>query len=61
VEITGGTETAASGSLFPLPNWILGSGSLPAAESNCQESPLTGGKVLLTQFPLGPFDGDYAC
>ncbi len=61
VEITGGTKTAASGSLFPLPNWILGSDSLPAAESNCQESPLTGGKVLLTQFPLGPFDGDYAC
>jgi len=61
VEITGGTASPTSGSLYSLANWILGADSLPGAEAECHRSPFTGGEVLLTQFPLGPFDGDYAC
>jgi hypothetical protein len=59
--ITGGTPTLASGSLYPLSDWILGSGSLAAAQASCQQPAFTGGRVEITQFPSGGFDGDYAC
>jgi hypothetical protein len=61
VQITGGTTALASGSLQPLSEWILGAGSLAAAESSCQQPPFTGGRVQLAQFPSGQFDEDYAC
>ncbi len=60
-EITGG---AASPSLGPLPlirDWILGAGSLGAAEAECHLRPFTGVSVALAQFPMGDFDGDYSC
>lgn len=60
-EITGGTQDAAAGSLFALPTWLLGAGSLTQAESDCQATPLSGGEVEITQFPLPTVDGDYAC
>ncbi|HVC39854.1 MAG TPA: hypothetical protein VNH20_07800 [Candidatus Dormibacteraeota bacterium] len=61
LEIAGASQTSSSGPLYPLQSWILGAGSQGAAQNECQGPPLTGGKVLLAQFPLGPFDGDVAC
>lgn len=61
LEITGGTQDVAGGSIFALPSWLLGSGSLAQAESSCQSEPLSGGEVEITQFPLPNVDGDYAC
>ncbi|MGC1185531.1 MAG: hypothetical protein WBA31_10355 [Candidatus Dormiibacterota bacterium] len=61
LEITGGTQDVAGGSIFALPSWLLGAGSLAQAQSNCQSDPLSGGEVEITQFPLPNVDGDYAC
>ena len=58
--ITGGTSTAAAGSLYGIPDWIPGAGSLAAAESNCGLQSFTGGSVTVTQW-TGTVDNDYAC
>ena len=60
-QITGGTTTAVSGSLYPLSDWIPGASSLGGAERNCAQHPFTGGKVTVTQWPGGQYDSDYAC
>ncbi|MGC2192521.1 MAG: hypothetical protein WA751_09340 [Candidatus Dormiibacterota bacterium] len=60
-EITGGASSLDLGSLPELHDWILGAGSLQAAEAECQQSPFMGAGIGLTQFPFGQFDGDYAC
>lgn len=60
-EITGGANALAFGSLPHLQDWILGAGSLPAAQAECQKAPFAGSSIALAQFPLGQFDGDFAC
>ena len=58
--ITGGTS-AASGSLWQIPDWIPGARKLSGAEANCQQVSFTGGIVTVTQWFSRPDDGDYAC
>lgn len=60
-EITGGANSLAFGSFPQLQDWILGADSVQTARTECQEPPFAGASVALTQFPLGQFDGDYAC
>ncbi|MGH7666683.1 MAG: hypothetical protein ACRENY_03020 [Candidatus Dormibacteria bacterium] len=60
-EITGAGTNPASAALYPLPDWVLGVGSLRDAKRNCQDTPITGGPVLLAQFLPGGVDADYAC
>lgn len=56
--ITG--QTAANSSFPTAPDWVAGGGSLSQAQANCSAS-FSGGRVALTQFPSGGYDGDYAC
>ncbi|HET9092378.1 MAG TPA: hypothetical protein VFN50_08210 [Acidimicrobiales bacterium] len=58
-QVTGGT-TAASGSLYGIPDWIPGARSLSQAESNCALASFTGGTVALTQWS-GRLDYDWSC
>jgi hypothetical protein len=59
--VTGGTTSAASGSLFGLPDWIPGARTVSGAESNCSLAAFTGGQVLVTQWTSHGVDGDYSC
>jgi hypothetical protein len=59
-QITGGTPTAASGSLYGISDWIPGARTLSGAESNCAAASFTGGRVTVTQWTGSP-DNDYAC
>jgi len=61
LEIMGATQDLTAASIFALPSWLLGAGSLAQAQGNCQSDPLSGGEVEITQFPLPHVDGDYAC
>jgi hypothetical protein len=58
--ITGGTSTAAAGSLYGIPDWIPGASSLTTAEANCNLQSFTAGRVAVTQW-TGTIDNDYAC
>ena len=58
--ITGGTSTAAAGSLYGIPDWIPGASSLTSAEANCSLQSFTAGPVAVTQW-TGTIDNDYAC
>jgi len=60
-QIAGGTTTTAAGSLYALSDWIPGATSLSGAERNCGQPPFTGGRVIVTQWSGGRYDGDYAC
>ena len=60
-QITGGTTTAAAGSLYGMPDWIPGARTLSAATSNCKLSSFTGGRVTLTQWVAKATDYDHAC
>jgi len=59
-QITGGT-TSAAGSLYALSDWVPGATSLAGAERNCKQPPFTGGRVVVTQWSGGRYDGDYVC
>jgi major membrane immunogen (membrane-anchored lipoprotein) len=48
-------------SLPPVPVWIPGFGSVPAAQVGCGSASFTGGRVALIQFGLNGYDGDYVC
>ena len=48
-------------SLPPVPVWIPGFGSVPAAQVGCNSASFTGGRVALIQFGLNGYDGDYVC
>jgi hypothetical protein len=55
--ILGGT-----GSRFVAsPDWVAGFRTLSLAQAGCSSTSFTGGRVALTQYPSGVFDGDYAC
>jgi hypothetical protein len=60
-QITGGTLSAAAGSLYQIPDWIPGARSLSGAISNCGLSSFTGGQVTLTQWTAKSIDHDHAC
>ncbi|MGC9154127.1 MAG: hypothetical protein ACP5HZ_00605 [Ferrimicrobium sp.] len=55
-----GVTTAASGSLWQLPDWIPGARTLTGAIANCALPSFTGGVVSVTQWTARS-DGDYAC
>ncbi|MHB8379398.1 MAG: autotransporter outer membrane beta-barrel domain-containing protein [Acidimicrobiales bacterium] len=48
-------------SLLPVPVWIPGFGSVPAAQVGCGSTSFTGGRVAMIQFGLNGFDGDFVC
>lgn len=58
--ITGLNATSSQQYFASQPDWVAGARSLSAAQSNCSAS-FTGGRVALTQYPAGGFDGDYPC
>ncbi len=58
--ITGLSASASRTYFASEPDWVAGAGSLKQAQSKCSAS-FTGGRVALTQYPAGGFDGDYAC
>ncbi len=55
-----GVTTAASGSLWQIPDWIPGARTLTGAIANCALPSFTGGVVSVTQWTARS-DGDYAC
>lgn len=55
--ITGGTGSAFAAS----PAWVPGYRTENSAQAGCSSSSFTGGRVVLTQYPSGGFDADYAC
>lgn len=56
-----GLNATTSQRYFPSQtDWVAGARTLKQAQSNCSAS-FTGGRVALTQYPSGSFDGDYAC
>jgi len=60
-QITGGTTTAAAGTLFGIPDWIPGAQNLSGAQSNCAQPSFTGGRVTVTQWVAKGADYDQAC
>ncbi len=60
-QITGGTTTAAAGTLFGMPDWIPGARSLSGAQANCALPSFTAGTVALTQWVAKGTDYDHAC
>ena len=58
--ITGGTRSAAAGSLYSIPNWLPGASTLRQAEANCSRPSFTAGSVTVTQWSGSP-DNDYSC
>jgi hypothetical protein len=60
-QITGGTTSTASGSLYKIPNWIPGAKSLSGATANCRLPSFTGGRVAVTQWTAKSIDNDHAC
>jgi hypothetical protein len=60
-QITGGSVSLAAGPLVASSDWIPVGGSLATAESGCQQTPLIGTTMAITQFGSGPFDADVAC
>ncbi len=59
--ITGGTASAAAGSLYEIPNWIPGATTLSQAQSNCALPSFTSAaRISVTQWTGSP-DNDYAC
>ncbi|MHB8505392.1 MAG: hypothetical protein ACYDEN_06700 [Acidimicrobiales bacterium] len=63
--ITGGATSAVSGSLYRIPDWVLGARSLAQAEANCASPSFTAGSVTIAQWFSSPGfsspDEDYAC
>ncbi len=51
----------SSGSLLGLDSWLTGASSLSSARANCSLTPLTGGKVTVTQYVSKQVDYDYSC
>jgi hypothetical protein len=60
-QVTGGTTSAAAGSLYQIPNWIPGARSLSGATANCRLPSFTGGRVTVTQWTVKATDHDHAC
>lgn len=60
-QITGGTTSAAAGSLYGIPDWIPGAKSLSGAVTNCGLPSFTSGKVTVTQWTVKATDYDHAC
>ncbi len=59
-DITGGSPLPSS-SLYGLPTWLPGAGSLSGAAANCAQPSFTGGVVQLTQWVGTTYDSDYSC
>ncbi|HLJ93471.1 MAG TPA: hypothetical protein VKU02_09810, partial [Gemmataceae bacterium] len=61
-QITGATSpgSAINEPFDALPNWVPGESNAGQAQKYCTAS-FTGGPVVLTQYPSGAFDADYAC
>lgn len=53
--------TTPLGTLFGIPDWIPGAGTLSRAKANCTLIAFTVGRVTVTQWFGHRFDGDYAC
>lgn len=52
----------SSSSLYRLPSWVATGASSPAvAQRACSGSPLTGGKVVMTQYVAGGIDRNVSC
>jgi hypothetical protein len=60
-QIVGGLGAVGSSNLNGLPSWLAGATSLTGAQANCTRTPLTGGKVTVTQYVLKGLDHNYAC
>ncbi|MCU1461643.1 MAG: hypothetical protein JWO37_1718 [Acidimicrobiales bacterium] len=59
-----GVITGSPTGFETLPNWVPGAGDQAQAASFCASTPthsFTGGPVVMTQYPLNGFDGDYLC
>jgi hypothetical protein len=57
-----GVITGTPSGFETLPNWVPGAGTEAQAASYCTPArSFTGGPVVMTQFPLNGFDGDYLC
>jgi hypothetical protein len=54
--ITGGSSSFAA-----YKSWVPGASTLSQAQANCAGGGITGGGVVLTQYPSGGFDADYQC
>jgi hypothetical protein len=59
--IVGAVGAVGTSSLDGLPSWIAGARNLKGAQANCATTPLTGGKIVVTQYVSGSFDYDYSC
>jgi hypothetical protein len=61
-QITGGAHFAATTSQPAPANWLAGLSDVRDAAAHCNAaSSFSGGRVTLTQYPSGGFDGDYVC
>jgi GH25 family lysozyme M1 (1,4-beta-N-acetylmuramidase) len=57
-----GVITGTPAGFETFPNWVPGAGTVAQAASYCSPSrSFTGGPVVMTQYPLNGFDGDYLC
>jgi hypothetical protein len=57
-----GQVGAVDGSLLNgLPSWIPGARTLAGAQAACGGTPLTGGRITVTQYLLNNLDHDFAC
>lgn len=59
--VESGTTAPGPSNLNGLPSWLAGATSLAAAQANCADVPLTGGRVTLTQYLVNGLDHNYAC
>lgn len=57
-----GRITGSPSDFASYPNWVPGAGDEAGAASYCSAAhSATGGAVVMTQYPLDGFDGDYLC
>ncbi|MGB8020021.1 MAG: hypothetical protein WCF04_02205 [Candidatus Nanopelagicales bacterium] len=59
--VTSGSSPAGPSNLNGLPSWIAGATTLEGAQANCRATPLTGGRVTVTQYLKDDLDHNYAC
>jgi len=61
-QITGARSSGSTinAPFHALPNWVPGASNAGAAKKYCADT-ITGGPVLLTQYPSGGYDADYVC
>ncbi len=59
--VTSPTTAPAPSNHNGLPSWVPGATTLSGAQAACSGTPLTGGRITITQYVRDNLDHNYAC